>query len=100
MTSAAAKKAWESRRRHSHASKQTRRTHAGKKGQKKKWMGQSVKRPGALTAKIEKRYGKEGFDAKGRIKISVLEAMKANPKTDTLTGQQVQFRLNTRGVHR
>jgi hypothetical protein len=89
--SSAAKKAW-----------RTRRHHLGHKssGKKKKWMSGAVKRPGALTSKITRRFGKEGFDKKGRIKISVLQAMKSDPKLDTLTKQQVQFRLNTRGVHR
>jgi hypothetical protein len=86
MGSAAAKKAWATRR--------------GSRGKKKLWIGDAVKRPGALREKVRERFGKAGFDKKGRIKASILQTMKSDPNLDSLTKQQVQFRLNTRGAHR
>ena len=94
MNSSAAKKAWATRRKHGETSK-----HAPTSESKnKKWMGKAVKRPGALRAKVEERYGRNGFDKKGRIKMSVLQEMASSP--DALTRQQVQFRLRTAKVHR
>jgi hypothetical protein len=72
------------------------KTKAAKKARKKRkseqlWIGPAVKRPGALRAKVLKKFGQKGFDEKGRIKPSSLSQMLKN--ADAKTRQQIQFAL-------
>jgi len=100
MSSAAARKAWRTR----HGGKYWQGTwRAQSKRRKRKatahkpeefWIGPAVKRPGALRAKVLKRFGRKGFDEKGRIKPSSLNQMLKS--ADAKTRQQIQFALNVR----
>jgi len=62
------------------------------KKSERRWIQQAVEKPGTLTAYVRDRYGDEGFDRKGRIKMSILREL-ARPQTNVRKKTRKRARL-------
>jgi len=58
----------------------------------RKWIQKAVEKPGSLTAYVRDRYGEEGFDHKGRIKMSILREL-ARPQNNVRKKTRNRARL-------
>jgi len=54
----------------------------------KKFIQKAIKKPGALTRTVKRRYGQKGFTGRGTIKVSVLNEL-ANEKG--VTGKRARL---------
>lgn len=61
-----------------------------KSGQR--WIQQAITKPGSLTEYVRDRYGDEGLDSKGRIKMSILREL-AQPQNNVRKKTRNRARL-------
>lgn len=61
-----------------------------------RWIKGAIKKPGALRAWVQRKYGSAGFDSQGRIKMSVLNANRHAPGT---LGKRVRLAITMRDWH-
>lgn len=57
-----------------------------------KWIQKAIKEPGSLTAYVRDRYGEEGFDHKGLIKMQILREL-ARPQNNVRKKTRNRARL-------
>ena len=57
-----------------------------------RWIQQAIKKPGSLTDYVRDKYGDEGFDHKGRIKMSILRDL-ARPQNNVRKKTRSRARL-------
>ena len=80
------------------------RTKKGKNGKKyrypvkqssgsSRWIQKSIKHPGRVTETIQRWYGKEAFDDKGRIKPKYLIKAKQKAKEEQAPGRKAPYRV-------
>ena len=59
---------------------------------KRKWLKGAIKKPGALRSAVQRRYGRGGFDGKGRIRCEVLHTL-AHEQGKTAARARLAMRL-------
>lgn len=64
-----------------------------RKNPRRCWIKGAIKKPGALRAWVQRRYGSAGFDSQGRIKTSVLKRHYHDPGT---LGKRVRLAMTLR----
>ena len=62
---------------------------------KKNFIQEAIKKPGALTDTVKRRFGKKGFTRDGKIKVSVLRKL---AKEKGITGQRARLALTLRDM--
>jgi hypothetical protein len=73
-------------------------TRSGAHRQPKKWIQKVTRRhPGALRRTVKTRYGRRGFDKRGRIKPEVLTKMSHEKG---VTGKRARFAKQLRRMHK
>jgi hypothetical protein len=61
------------------------------------WIQKAIKKEGALTETVKRRYGKRGFTSKGTIKTEVLREL---AKEKGVTGKRARLALTLRKFKR
>jgi len=59
----------------------------------KRWIQKAIKKPGALRNYVKRKYGKKGFDRKGRIKVEILRKL---AKRNDVIGRRARLALTLR----
>lgn len=63
----------------------------------KKWIKEAIKKPGALRATVQRRYGKRGFTKKGTIKPEIKRKLAKEPG---VTGKRARLSLTLQRLRR